>query len=177
MTILGCRTEVFFFYGKKSWSYCFLGWNLPEITVMLQLFQHYFGITDKSRKNRIFHRFFYYWPWSRNNYVMIPTTWQFPVNFTPKNHTSKLNFEKKKFFYSRKGSQVRSQNRKTTILWYRTEVFFLWKKKLIIRFFGVKFTRDYNNVAIIPTLFRDHSRNSKKPNFSSFFRLLTVIPK
>ena len=24
---------------------------------MLQLFHHYFGITDKSRKNRIFHRF------------------------------------------------------------------------------------------------------------------------
>ena len=24
---------------------------------MLQLFQHYFGITDKSRKNRFFHRF------------------------------------------------------------------------------------------------------------------------
>ena len=24
---------------------------------MLQLFQYYFGITDKSRENRIFHRF------------------------------------------------------------------------------------------------------------------------
>ena len=50
-------------------------WNLPEITVVLQLFQHYFGITDKSRKTRIFYRFFDLWPWSRNNYVMIPTTW------------------------------------------------------------------------------------------------------
>ena len=55
--------------------------------------------------------------------------------------------------------------------------FFLWKKKLTIGFFGVKFTRDYRNVAIISTLFRDHSQNSKKSNFSSFFLLLTVIPK
>ena len=44
-------------------------------------------------------------------------------------------------------------------------------------FFGVKCTGDYRNVAIIPTLFRDHSQNSKKPNFSSFFLLLTVISK
>ena len=43
--------------------------------------------------------------------------------------------------------------------------------------YGVKFTGDYRNVAIILTLFRDHSQNSKKPNFSSFFRLFTVIPK
>ena len=95
-TILGCRTE-FFFCGKKSWSQCFLGWNLLEITVMLQSFHHYFGITVKNRKNRIFHRFFDFTPWSRNNYVMIPTLWQFPGNFTPKTYTSKLNFEKKNF--------------------------------------------------------------------------------
>ena len=44
-------------------------------------------------------------------------------------------------------------------------------------FFGVEFTGDYRNVAIILTLIRDHSQNSKKPNFSSFFRLFTVIPK
>ena len=34
--------------------------------------------------------------------------------------------------------------------------FFLWKKKLTIVFFGVKFTGDYRNVAIFPSLFRDH---------------------
>ena len=28
---------------------------------------------------------------------MIPTTWQYPVNFTPKNYRGKLNYEKKKF--------------------------------------------------------------------------------
>ena len=66
---------IFVFCGKKSWSYCFLAWNLPEITIMLQLFQHYSGITDESWKNRFFRRFSYFWPWSRNNYVMIPTTW------------------------------------------------------------------------------------------------------
>ena len=48
-------------------------------------------------------------------------------------------------------------------------------------FIGVKFTGDYRSVAITPTLFRDHRQKSKKPNFSSFFRLLTrnnyVIPK
>ena len=44
-------------------------------------------------------------------------------------------------------------------------------------FFGVKFTGDYRSVAIIPSLFRDHSQNSKNPNFSSFFLLLTVITK
>ena len=135
---------------------------------MLQLFQQYSGITDKSRKNRIFHRFFDVWPWSRNNYVMISTTCLFPVNFTLKNYTSTLNFEKK-IFDSRKGFQVRSQNRKTTILGCRTEFFFCGKKKLITVFFGVKFTGDYRDVAIISSLFRDHSQNSKKPNFSLFF--------
>ena len=44
-------------------------------------------------------------------------------------------------------------------------------------FFGVEFTLDNRDVAIIPTLFRDHRQKSKKPIFSSFFLLLTVIPK
>ena len=43
--------------------------------------------------------------------------------------------------------------------------FFLWKKKLTIVFFGVKFTGDYRNVTIISTFLRDHSQNSKKPNY------------
>ena len=55
--------------------------------------------------------------------------------------------------------------------------FFFVEKKLIVVFFGVKFTGDCHNVAIIPTLFRDHRQKSKKPNFSLFFLLLTVIPK
>ena len=34
---------------------------------------------------------------------MIPTTWKFPVNFTLKNYTSKLNFEKKNFSIPERG--------------------------------------------------------------------------
>ena len=48
---------------------------------------------------------------------------------------------------------------------------------LITVFFGVEFTGDYRDVAIISTLFPDHSQSSKNPNFSSFFLLLTVVPK
>ena len=91
------KSAGFFFCVKKSWSYCSLGWNLLEITVMLQSFHHYFGITVKIRKNRIFHCFFYFWPWSRNNYVMNSMPWYFPVNFTPKNYMSKFNLRKKNF--------------------------------------------------------------------------------
>ena len=49
---------------------------------------------------------------------------------TPLPSPCKLNFEKKKFFDSQQGSQVRSQNRKTTILGCRTEVFFFVEKKI-----------------------------------------------
>ena len=56
-------------------------------------------------------------------------------------------------------------------------IFFLWKKKLIIVFFGGKFAGDYHNVAIIPTLFRDHRQKLQKPIFSLFSLLLTVITK
>ena len=92
---------------------------------MLLLFQHHFGITDKSRKSRFFHRFSYFWPWSRNNDVMIQTTWYFPVNFTPKNYASKLNFKKKKILFLKRvsGSVV------TTILGCLTEFLFFSGKK------------------------------------------------
>ena len=56
-------------------------------------------------------------------------------------------------------------------------IFFFLDKKLIIVCFGVKFTGDYRNVAIIPILLRDHRQKSRKPNCSSFYRRLTVIPK
>ena len=66
-------------------------------------------------------------------------------------------------------------------LLFRSDVgrifFFFMEKKFIIVFFGLTFTGDYRNVAIIPTLFRDHRQKSKKPIFSCFFLLLTVIPK
>ena len=56
-------------------------------------------------------------------------------------------------------------------------IFFFVEKKLIIVFVGLNFTGDYRDLAIISSFFLDHSQNSKKPNFSSFFLLLTVIPK
>ena len=118
----------FFFSGKKSWLLCFLGWNSLEITVILQSFRHYFGITVKIRKIRIFHRFFYFWPWSRNNYVMIPTTWSLPVNFTPKNYSSKLNFQKKKFRFPKVVSGSVSKSRKRPFWDVRRNFFFLEKK-------------------------------------------------
>ena len=144
---------------------------------MLQLFHHYFGITNQSRKNRIFHRFFNFWPWSRNNYVMIPLSWKSLVNFTPKNYTSKLNFEKKKFSISDRGLRFGLKIGKLSFWDVGRNFFFLWKKKLIIVFFRVKVTEDYRNAAIIPTLCPDHCQKSKKPIFPSFFLLLTVIAK
>ena len=167
----------FFFFLKESLSCRFLGWNLLEITVMLQSFHYYFGITVKIRKKRIFHCFFYFWPWSRNNYVMIPTTLQFPVNFTPKNYTSKLNFEKKKFSIPERGLCSVSKSANDHLGMSDGNFFFSWKKKMIVVFFGVKFTGDYRDVSIISSLFRYYSQNSRKQNFSSFFLFLTVIPK
>ena len=43
---------------------------------------------------------------------MIPTTWEFPVDFTSNNYTSKLNFEKKKFRFLKgaSGSVSKSEN-------------------------------------------------------------------
>ena len=118
-----------FFLWKKKLTIVFFGVkftgdyrNVAIISTFLR--DH----SQNSRKNQIFHRFFDFLPWSRNNYVMIPKTWWLPVNFTPKNYTSKLNFEKKKIFDPPKGSQVRSQNGKTTILGCRTDFVFLWKK-------------------------------------------------
>ena len=53
-----------------------------------------------------------------------------PGKFHPKKLYKKVKFEKKKMFDSRKGFQVRSQNRKTTILGCRTEFFFFVEKKV-----------------------------------------------
>ena len=63
----GTSDGIFLLSWKKKLIIFFLGWNFPEITVMLQSLQHYFGITVKIRKNRIFHRFFNFRSWSRNN--------------------------------------------------------------------------------------------------------------
>ena len=100
-----------------------------------------------------------------------------PGEFDIKKLYEWVKFEKKEISIPERGLRFGLKIAKTTIFRCRTELFFLWKKKLIIVFFGVKFTGDYRNVAIIPSLFRNHKQKSKKPNFRSFFPLLTVIPK
>ena len=65
--------EVKFFFSEKKLIVMFFAWNLPGITMLLQLFRNYFRITVKGRKEQIFHGFFDFWLWSRNRYVMIAT--------------------------------------------------------------------------------------------------------
>ena len=96
---------------------------------MLQSLQLFYGITVIIRKNRIFHSFFEFSPWSRNNYVMIPTTWQYPVNFTPKNYTSKLNFEKKKISIPERGFRFGLKIGKRPF-WDVGRIFFFVEKKV-----------------------------------------------
>ena len=99
------------------------------------------------------------------------------MNFTLKEYTSKLNFEKKKISIPERGLRFDLKIDKRPFWDVGRNFFSLWKMKLIVVFFGVKFTGDYHNVAIIPTLFRDRRQNSKKPIFSLFFLLLNVIKK
>ena len=99
------------------------------------------------------------------------------MNFTKKNYTNKLNFEKKNFRFPKgvAGSVSKSENNHFGMS--DGIFFYFWKKKLTIVFFGVKFTGDYRNVAIISTLFRDDSQNSKQPSFSSFFSTFDRDPE
>ena len=92
-----------------------------------------------------------------------------PRKIHTKNYTSKFNFEKKKLSIPERvlDSVSKSENEHFAM---SDGIFFFWcKRKIIIVFFGVKFTGDYRKVAIIPTLFRDRRQESKKPNFSLFF--------
>ena len=61
------------FFQNLTYSYSFLGWNLPGITMSLESLHNYFGITVKSRKNDEKFGFFEFWLWSRNNVEMIAT--------------------------------------------------------------------------------------------------------
>ena len=82
---------------------------------------------------------------------------------------SKLNFEKKIFRFPKGVSGLVSKWENDHLGMSDEFFFFLWKKKLTIVFFGMKFTGDSRNVAIISTLFRDHSQNSKKTEFFIVF--------
>ena len=41
----------FFFFQNLTYSYSFLGWNSPGITMSLDSLHNYYGITVKNRKN------------------------------------------------------------------------------------------------------------------------------
>ena len=90
---------------------------------------------------------------------------------------SKLNLKKKKFRFRKGVSGSVSKSENDHFGMSDGIFFFFLEKKLFLVFFGVDITGDYRDVAIIPTLFRDHRQKSRKPNFSSFFRRFTVIPK
>ena len=69
------RESKIFFSQNLTYSYSFLGWNLPGITMSLESLHNYFGITVKSRKNDEKFGFFEFWLWSRNNVGIIATLW------------------------------------------------------------------------------------------------------
>ena len=61
--------------SKKNltYSYSFLVWNLPGITMSLESLHNYFGITVKSRRNYEKIGCFDFRLWSRNNVDIIAT--------------------------------------------------------------------------------------------------------
>ena len=62
-----------FFSENLTYSYSFLGWNLPGITMSSESLHNYFGIMVKRRKNHEKFGFFEFWLWSRN-YVETTAT-------------------------------------------------------------------------------------------------------
>ena len=90
------RESKIFFSQNLTYSYSFLGWNLPAIAMSSESLHNYFGITVRSRKNNEKFGFFEFWPWCRNNDEIIATSRQSPVNLTPKNTTINFVFNKKK---------------------------------------------------------------------------------
>ena len=85
-----------FFSPNITYSYSFLRWNLPGITMSLKSLNNYFGITSKSRKNDEKFVFFDFCLWFRNNDGIIATLRLSPVYSTPKNPMINFFFQKKK---------------------------------------------------------------------------------
>ena len=90
------RKSKIFFSQNFTYSYRFLGWNSPGITMSSQSLHNYFGITVKSRKNDEKFGFFEFWLWSRNNFEMFATSRKSPVNSAPKNNVINFFLQKKK---------------------------------------------------------------------------------
>ena len=62
-----------FFSKNLAYSYSYLGWNLPWITMFSESLNNYFGITVKSRKNDGKFGFSDFCLWFRNNDGIIET--------------------------------------------------------------------------------------------------------
>ena len=69
------RESKILFFQNLTYSYSFLRWNLPEITMSSESLHNFFGITVKSRTNDEKFGFFKFWLWSRNNVGIIATSW------------------------------------------------------------------------------------------------------
>ena len=82
---------------------------------------------------------------------------------------SKLNFEKKKFRFPKGFSDAVSKSENDHLGMSDGIFIFIWNKKSIIVFFGVEFTGDYRNVAIILTLFGITVKIRKNRIFHRFF--------
>ena len=68
---------------------------------------------------------------------------------------------KKKISIPERGLRFGPKIAKTTILGVPDRHFFFFvEKKVDCAFFGVKFTGDYDNDAVIPYLFRNHGQKS-----------------
>ena len=63
-----------FFSQNLTYSYSFMGWNLPGITMSSESLHNYFRITVKSRKNDKKFGFLEFWLWSRKNVEMIASS-------------------------------------------------------------------------------------------------------
>ena len=72
---------------------------------------------------------------------MISTTWKFPVYFTLKNYTSKLNFEKKKFSIPERGLRFDLKIGKRPVFDVGRKFFFVEKKVDRIVFCGEIYRR------------------------------------
>ena len=107
------RESKFLFSQNLTYSYSFLGWNLPGITMSLESLHYYFGITVKSRKNDEKIGFFDFCLWSRNSVGIIATLRWSPVNFTPKNTV--INF-----LLNKKTTSVRHPKMVVFRFWDRT---------------------------------------------------------
>ena len=90
------RESWLFFSPNLTYSYSFLRWNLPGITMSLESLHNYFRITVKSRKNNEKFGFFEFCLWSRNNVRIVATLRKSPVNFTLKNNAINFFIHKKK---------------------------------------------------------------------------------